>query len=248
MDLHYSQTKFCKIKIIICLNPLWIYTTLKQLLYSYYKLVVWIPYGFTLLSNGWRRLMNNDLFESPMDLHYSQTLVPSELKSSWFESPMDLHYSQTVSLPVGNEQAFESPMDLHYSQTSTLVLPINNGFESPMDLHYSQTCSDGWWLTIRLNPLWIYTTLKPTLSPLICCISLNPLWIYTTLKPIACHLDKFASLNPLWIYTTLKRRLCNNHGIKSLNPLWIYTTLKLGGLAGLHFIVWIPYGFTLLSN
>ena len=29
MDLHYSQTKLMKAPLHICLNPLWIYTTLK---------------------------------------------------------------------------------------------------------------------------------------------------------------------------------------------------------------------------
>ena len=36
-------------------------------------------------------------FESPMDLHYSQTIHVKTLLSCKFESPMDLHYSQTYS-------------------------------------------------------------------------------------------------------------------------------------------------------
>ena len=39
-----------------------------------------------------------------------------------FESPMDLHYSQTVAIYVRNAVSFESPMDLHYSQT--ILLPL----------------------------------------------------------------------------------------------------------------------------
>ena len=35
------------------------------------------------------------MFESPMDLHYSQTVVRSYVPRLAFESPMDLHYSQT---------------------------------------------------------------------------------------------------------------------------------------------------------
>ena len=35
-----------------------------------------------------------------------------------FESPMDLHYSQTGNTLLTTRILFESPMDLHYSQTS----------------------------------------------------------------------------------------------------------------------------------
>ena len=45
------------------------------------------------------------LFESPMDLHYSQTIVVAQHRERLFESPMDLHYSQTnhgeVKSPTG---------------------------------------------------------------------------------------------------------------------------------------------------
>ena len=58
-----------------------------------------------------------ELFESPMDLHYSQTDIPDELDALQFESPMDLHYSQTIKAMQNNLHSFESPMDLHYSQT-----------------------------------------------------------------------------------------------------------------------------------
>ena len=51
-----------------------------------------------------------------------------------------------------------------------------------MDLHYSQT----------------------GLCPVTHIFSLNPLWIYTTLKPKLKNDDGLDSLNPLWIYTTLK--------------------------------------------
>ena len=51
-----------------------------------------------------------------------------------------------------------------------------------MDLHYSQTMQVLLQTAKRLNPLWIYTTLKPCWVSERITISLNPLWIYTTLK------------------------------------------------------------------
>ena len=36
-----------------------------------------------------------------------------------FESPMDLHYSQTNDKKMQEAFRFESPMDLHYSQTAS---------------------------------------------------------------------------------------------------------------------------------
>ena len=74
---------------------------------------------------------------------------------------MDLHYSQTTRVSWFGYWQFESPMDLHYSQTTNANREITLKFESPMDLHYSQT-QDGFNDGIKgLNPLWIYTTLKP---------------------------------------------------------------------------------------
>ena len=138
MDLHYSQTIAYKENSDGSLNPLWIYTTLKPFLLDILDNSVWIPYGFTLLSN--------------------KTFSISA--TNWFESPMDLHYSQTT-----------------FFVCATII---------------------------GLNPLWIYTTLKPSFFEKIIYICLNPLWIYTTLKRPIYH--------------------------------------------GKWFFVWIPYGFTLLSN
>ena len=73
-----------------------------------------------------------------MDLHYSQTKPAYQLSQDKFESPMDLHYSQTQSASIVSDSQFESPMDLHYSQTRAVVNKSG----------------------LRLNPLWIYTTLK----------------------------------------------------------------------------------------
>ena len=52
-------------------------------------------------------------------------------------------------------------MDLHYSQTCMTFNAYAREFESPMDLHYSQTRERKKIRRYRLNPLWIYTTLKP---------------------------------------------------------------------------------------
>ena len=38
-----------------------------------------------------------------------------------FESPMDLHYSQTFCVVRYCIGKFESPMDLHYSQTAVII-------------------------------------------------------------------------------------------------------------------------------
>ena len=74
-----------------------------------------------------------------------------------------------------------------------------------MDLHYSQTLSATYAMTLCLNPLWIYTTLKQKYNECHDYGSLNPLWIYTTLKLNACYNRHGCRLNPLWIYTTLKQ-------------------------------------------
>ena len=79
-----------------------------------------------------------------------------------------------------------------------------------MDLHYSQTLNSFQLLNIRLNPLWIYTTLKLSLPPIQSTRGLNPLWIYTTLKLTNIKLLNNSRLNPLWIYTTLKPQIREN--------------------------------------
>ena len=96
-------------------------------------------------------------------------------------------------------------MDLHYSQTCSLGLAGPGRFESPMDLHYSQTSRDSQTSKERLNPLWIYTTLK--LLKAFGVIS----WFES---PMDLHDSQTGSLYPI-------KLLC-------LNPLWIYTTLKHG--------------------
>ena len=60
------------------------------------------------------------MFETPTDLHYSQTEKPEPVEPVEFETPTDLHYSQTLSERLYNVCGFETPTDLHYSQTSNL--------------------------------------------------------------------------------------------------------------------------------
>ena len=99
---------------------------------------------------------------------------------------------------------FEYPLDLHYSQTLKRGGFALSEFEYPLDLHYSQTSLGVAKSTIRLNTLWIYTTLKLTMMCLLTVLSLNTLWIYTTLKQCVFSVYALKSLNTLWIYTTLK--------------------------------------------
>ncbi len=52
MNLHYSQTQLSPGYYLICLIPLWIYTTLKRVIVNACQVAVLYLYEFTLLSNG----------------------------------------------------------------------------------------------------------------------------------------------------------------------------------------------------
>ena len=118
MDLHYSQT--CG----ICGRRRYLFHN--HTLFSNNKqetplwLMVSLPYGFTLFSNGLAVNKNWNEFHYLMDLHYSQTLVKNPSVASLFHYLMDLHYSQTIVPKYGNLSRFHYLMDLHYSQTSNL--------------------------------------------------------------------------------------------------------------------------------
>ena len=56
-----------------------------------------------------------------------------------FETPMELHYSQTPPRMGTGRRQFETPMELHYSQTTFVHKKFTIWFETPMELHYSQT-------------------------------------------------------------------------------------------------------------
>ena len=204
MDLHYSQTQStncCKLESLnplwiyttlkqysiyysqyIGLNPLWIYTTLKPMTFYRQNVVVWIPYGFTLLSNDlfndWGQLavwipygftlLSNIPLTREIWLHvwipYGFTLLSNRrwqirlIGRVWI--PYGFTLLSNLLQPEAYPVSFESPMDLHYSQTNVSSDCCIFGFESPMDLHYSQTIDEASVVFNCLNPLWIYTTLK----------------------------------------------------------------------------------------
>ena len=57
-----------------------------------------------------------------MNLHYSQTDVPSCGRSAAFDYHMNLHYSQTYDNSGEEYGEFDYHMNLHYSQTSNPIL------------------------------------------------------------------------------------------------------------------------------
>ena len=141
LDLHCSQTRRYRYPAAWCLNTLWIYTALKLIqiahllppslntlwIYTALKpteivdcsVLVWIPSGFTLLSNHCTKHANDSGFEYPLDLHCSQTPKRSIRNWAKFEYPLDLHCSQTRVYIYSRPEMFEYPLDLHCSQTHT---------------------------------------------------------------------------------------------------------------------------------
>ena len=57
----------------------------------------------------------------------------------WFETPLELHSSQTLHLFFAGQPLFETPLELHSSQTKHLRLHPRAWFETPLELHSSQT-------------------------------------------------------------------------------------------------------------
>ena len=76
------------------------------------------PYEITLLSNQSSMHLKFLKFDSPMKLHYSQTVPSIKKDKTWFDFPMKLHYSQTEVWTKKRGEVFDSPMKLHYSQTA----------------------------------------------------------------------------------------------------------------------------------
>ena len=58
---------------------------------------VWFPYEFALLSNTHNDGRTWGRFDSPKNLHYSQTEKEGGNDHTPFDSPTNLHYSQTIS-------------------------------------------------------------------------------------------------------------------------------------------------------
>ena len=166
------------------------------------------------------------MFETPMELHCSQTpCIRSKMKVK-FETPMELHCSQTSRLSQVISYTFETPMELHCSQTYSSALQNPDRFETPMELHCSQT---------QLGTSW-FRRLFETPMELHCSQTKN--------EPCKTSL----CLRPLWNYTALKPQVIATAADRSLRPLWNYTALKRTRARWKPFLVWDPYGITLLSN
>ena len=162
MELHCSQTSSALFKRLASLRPLWNYTALKP--------------------NAKER-EGAQQFETPMELHCSQTSRLSELGRDKFETPMELHCSQTSLHGFTKSRLFETPMELHCSQTTLLRRRLPPKFETPMELHCSQTTTLATGRNTGLRPLWNYTALKHVVAFALLFYRLRPLWNYTALKP-----------------------------------------------------------------
>ena len=139
MDLHYSQTATIINERCISFTTLWIYTILKLAVLLLWRMLVSLPYGFTLFSNKYGYKKSPGPFHYLMDLHYSQTDLGRLCRLHRFHYLMDLHYSQTDCLTFLQLGQFHYLMDLHYSQTMIASSSVGIGFHYLMDLHYSQT-------------------------------------------------------------------------------------------------------------
>ena len=143
------------------LNTLWIYTTLKPFTPCGVPFFVWIPSGFTPLSNPQITLCSQVLVWipsgfTPLSNYFNfcsfqfyvwipsgftplsnRLILPTDC--ILFEYPLDLHHSQTGIRWRSRKLRFEYPLDLHHSQTFPGVSNRLGKFEYPLDLHHSQT-------------------------------------------------------------------------------------------------------------
>ena len=95
LNLHCSQTSARLSKTTPSFNTLWIYTALKHTIDPYRISCVSIPSEFTLLSNDKALWLIWYVFQYPLNLHCSQTVL-DEVKGRWkFQYPLNLHCSQT---------------------------------------------------------------------------------------------------------------------------------------------------------
>ena len=78
-------------------------------------------------------------FESPLEIHGSQTGWAAHRRGREFESPLEIHGSQTVKHFYLFLPAFESPLEIHGSQTRGICPRFQYQFESPLEIHGSQT-------------------------------------------------------------------------------------------------------------
>ena len=161
LDLHYSQTSVKSISTLASLNTLWIYTTLKQLIETVLFVSVWIPSGFTLLSNIFWALSppSKVWIPSGFTLLSNNVLDPAKHAKVWIPSGFTLL----------SNHFFFSGASCRSLNTLWIYTTLKHQrgwmcsvkrFEYPLDLHYSQTKKIGICPDCRLNTLWIYTTLK----------------------------------------------------------------------------------------
>ena len=183
MNLHSSQTRQETGWRSAGLRPLWIYTALKRsvkLSKGIRRLrPLWI---YTALKPRPLGIRSTMLFETPMNLHSSQT---QQLAFSLWSDVWDPY--EFTQLSNGDRlqrtfERFETPMNLHSSQTKNGQNSLTIMFETPMNLHSSQTRVRLIRGVISLRPLWIYTALKLTCGAYPPNAGLRPLWIYTALK------------------------------------------------------------------
>ena len=139
-------------------------------------------------------------------------------------------------------------MNLHYSQTLIRIPLLTVVSYTSMNLHYSQTMRQNWYKPWSLIPLWIYITLKLTVSCNYFAMCLIPLWIYITLKP--CH-QQDVRFTVLYLYEfTL---LSNDYYIlyTDVCVLYLYEFTLLSNCSRTRKVVCSVlylYEFTLLSN
>ena len=181
-NLHCSQTSSCYLTARFRLIPLRICTALKRSQYAEHQRFVWFPYEFALLSNLY--LVQN--IYAGVWFPYEFALLSNRriayLLTGKFDSPTNLHCSQTWEAVKIFAKMFDSPTNLHCSQTGDYNLGNLIMFDSPTNLHCSQTYAPLIAFDICLIPLRICTALKLKTGQTIYFRGLIPLRICTALK------------------------------------------------------------------
>ena len=160
MNLHCSQTSCQPIRPPRSLIPyeFTLFSNLRDR--NFYHFLVWFPYEFALLSNVYNLLT----FGMNVWFPYEFALLsnsPREMLDAWlFDSPTNLHCSQTQLAYRNEKDPFDSPTNLHCSQTYSPCNLAFSSFDSPTNLHCSQTYRVQAICGVGLIPLRICTALK----------------------------------------------------------------------------------------
>ena len=124
----------------VSLSPLWKYTALKP---RGFQNPMWRWFESPLEIHGSQTTMAGrrfrPRFESPLEIHGSQTKTPCKPCLLLFESPLEIHGSQTAIANGNAAVLFESPLEIHGSQTVFRSAAAHEQFESPLEIHGSQT-------------------------------------------------------------------------------------------------------------